>query len=142
MKLNLKFMIVNEVLPIKFTIRAFILLIQALLVLAVKLLIIGQAVVEDDLVALGNHEEALVEEFTVLELPFEEALEGVAFHNKGLAKHLVAVNNSLDLVVASCKEEVDSNHHIVIHSNPQEVADNNSLEDMHQLEEDAYILGQ
>jgi|LauGreDrversion4_2_1035121.scaffolds.fasta_scaffold288964_2 hypothetical protein len=41
MKLNLKFMIVNEVLPIKFTIRAFILLIQALLVLAVKLLIIG-----------------------------------------------------------------------------------------------------
>ena len=73
---------------------------------------------EDDLVALGNHEEALEEGFTVLELPFEEALEGVAFHNKGLAKHLVAVNNSLDLVVPSCKEEVDSNHHIVIHSNP------------------------
>lgn len=116
--MNLKFMIVNEVLPIEFTIRAFILLIQALLVLAVKMLIIGLGAVEDDLVALGNHEEALVEEFTVLELPFKEALEGVAFHNKDLAKHLVAVNNSLDLVVASCKEEVDSNHHIVIHSNP------------------------
>lgn len=117
--MNLKFMIVNEVLPIEFTIRAFILLIQALLMLAVKLLIIGLAEEEDDLVALGNREEeALVEEFTVLELPFKEALEGVAFHNKDLAKHLVAVNNSLDLVVASCKEEVDSNHHIVIHSNP------------------------
>ncbi len=116
--MNLMFLIANEVLPVKFTIRAFILLILALLVLAIKVLIVRLVVAEDDLVALGSREEVLVEGFTVLELPFEEALEVAAFHNMGLAKHLGEVNNNLDLVVASCKEEVDSNHRIVIHSNP------------------------
>jgi hypothetical protein len=112
-------MIANEVLPINFTIRAFILLILALLVLAVKVLIIVKVVVEDDLEALGIHEvEASGEEFTVLELPFEGASEEEAFRNKDLTKHLVEVDNSLDLEVASCKEEVDSSHRIVTRSNP------------------------
>ena len=143
MKLNLKIMRANEVLPINFTIRAFILLIQALLELIVKVLIIRLEAGEDDQAAQGNHEEeALVEEFTVLEHPFVVALEVVAFHNKDLAKLLVEVDNTLDLEVASCKEEVDSNHRIVDRSSPQEVAGNNSQGDKHQLEEDAYILGQ
>ena len=142
MKQNLQILKVNEVLPINFTIRAFILLILALLVPA-EVLIIGLVEVEDDLVALGSHvEEAFLEGFTVLELPFEEALEVVAFRNKDLAKHLAEVDNIPDLVVASYKEGVDSNHRIIARSNPQEVVDNNSLEDMHQLEEDAYNLGQ
>ena len=109
---------VNEVLPINFTIRAFILSILALLVPA-EVVIIGLAQVVDVLVALGNHvEEAFLEGFTVLELPFEEALEVVAFRSKDLAKHLVEVDNTLDLEEASCKEEVDSNHHIVDCSSP------------------------
>ena len=117
--MNLKIMRANEVLPINFTIRAFILLIQALLELVVEVLIIRLEAGEDDQEGLGNHEEeALVEEFTVLEHPFVVALEEVAFHNKDLAKLLVEVDNSLDLEVASCKEEVDSNHRIVDRSSP------------------------
>ena len=117
--MNLKIMRANEVLPINFTIRAFILLIQALLELIVKVLIIRLEAEEDGLAAYGNHEEeALVEEFTVLEHPFVVALEVVAFHNKDLAKHLVEVDNTLDLEEASCREEVDSNHRIVDRSSP------------------------
>jgi hypothetical protein len=48
MKLNLKIMRANEVLPINFTIRAFILLIQALLELIVEVLIIRLEAGEDD----------------------------------------------------------------------------------------------
>lgn len=59
-----------------------------------------------------------MEEFTVLEHPFVVALEVVAFHNKDLAKHLVEVDNTLDLEEASCREEVDSNHRIVDRSSP------------------------
>ena len=59
-----------------------------------------------------------MEEFTVLEHPFVVALEVVAFHNKDLAKHLVEVDNTLDLEVASCKEVVDSNHRTVNRSSP------------------------
>ena len=84
-----------------------------------EVVIIGLEEVEDGLVALGNHvEEAFLEEFTVLELPFEEALEVVAFRSKDLAKHLVEADNILDLVVASYKEGVDSNHRIIARSNP------------------------
>jgi hypothetical protein len=84
-----------------------------------EVVIIGLAQVVDVLVALGNHvEEAFLEGFTVLELPFEEALEVVAFRSKDLAKHLVEVDNILDLVVASCKEGVNSNHRIIARSSP------------------------
>ena len=66
----------------------------------------------------------------------------VAFRNMDLTKLQVEVDNSLGLVAASCMEKVDSNHRIIDRSSPQEEADNNSLEDMHQLEEDACILAQ
>ena len=119
MKSNLKIMRVNEVLPISFIVLAFILLIQALPELLVKSLTIELEEVEIGLEASHIHEEeASEEEFTDLELPFEEALEEVAFRNKDLTMHLVVADNNLSQVVASCREEADSNLHIIDCSNP------------------------
>ena len=132
MKSNLKIMRVNEVLPISFIVLAFILLIQALPELLVKSLTIELEEVEIGLEASDIHEvEAFEEEFADLELPFVEALEEVAFRNKDLTMHLVVADNNLSQVVASCREEADSNLHIIDYSNPLEEVDNNSLEDRH-----------